>query len=240
MLKYPEPIMLPGRPDLPGVVLFHSFTGSSRDMRLLARDLNAAGYAVSAPIFSGHAEKTPMGPLNYHPADWWREAQTAITTLQRTHRDVAAFGLSMGGNFALRALETMPNVVGGGAFATPLVDGSPYFARTVHRYMAYIERESGQRADGDVAQAIDTQRQALRHFAHAMIGAAGSVHVPVLFAQGGQDSVITPGTALKSLHLFRHAPASLAWYPQADHILTADPRSQAQLSRDVLSFLARL
>ncbi|KRM88395.1 hypothetical protein FD19_GL000689 [Lacticaseibacillus thailandensis DSM 22698 = JCM 13996] len=223
------------------MVLLHSFTGSSRDMRLLANDLNAAGYAVQAPIFSGHADKTPLGPLSFGPDRWLAETQAAVRAMRREYGRVVTFGLSMGGNFALRALETMAGVVAGGAFATPLVDGSPHFARTVHRYMDYIVRESDQQADFGAAQgAIEHQRAALRHLAHLTIAAAPSVHVPVLLAQGGQDTVITPQTALRSLALFRGAPASLAWYPEANHILTADPHSQAQLSRDVLAFLARL
>ena len=39
------------------VLLFHAYTGSPNDVRMLARRLERENYTVLAPMFSGHGTK---------------------------------------------------------------------------------------------------------------------------------------------------------------------------------------
>ncbi|MCF7523307.1 hypothetical protein L3X07_08475 [Levilactobacillus brevis] len=66
------------------MILLHAYSGSSNDMRLLARRLQSENYTVLAPIFSGHATGDPADILRQgSPQQWWQDTQTAIANLRR-------------------------------------------------------------------------------------------------------------------------------------------------------------
>ena len=64
-----QPFTFAGGPQ--AVILLHSYTSSSADVRLLGRDLQRAGYTVYAPVFAGHGQD-PLTVLQAgSPAKWW-------------------------------------------------------------------------------------------------------------------------------------------------------------------------
>lgn len=241
MIRIPSAVEYDGDHSRPGIVLLHSFTGSSRDMKFLAPALNAAGYGVYVPILRGHHDRTVAGPLlGGNPDDWWQDVQAAVTRMRRTYPSVAVFGLSLGGVLAMRAIAELPDVVAGGVMAAPIWQGSPYFTRTVHGYFDYVQYYTGVKADkAALAPAIEEQRGAIRHLAHGVMRDAPTVTKPVFIAQGGKDSVINPETARQTQTHLQNAPTDFHWYPDADHILTVDP-AHKQLEADMIAFLNRL
>ena len=84
MINEPSAISLEGPRRNLGVVLLHSYTGSSRDMKYVAPAINAAGYPVFAPVLRGHRERTFYGPLlGGNPDDWWEDVQAAVRRMHR-------------------------------------------------------------------------------------------------------------------------------------------------------------
>lgn len=53
-VKEPNPIFLENRDTQHAVLLLHSFTGTVRDVKLLATKLNKAGYTCLVPAYRGH------------------------------------------------------------------------------------------------------------------------------------------------------------------------------------------
>lgn len=234
MIRIPHAVEYDGDHTRLGVVLLHSYTGSSRDMKFLAPALNAAGYGVYVPVLRGHHDRTAYGPLlGGNPDDWWVDTQAAVTRMHREYPRVAVFGLSLGGVLALRAVAELDAVVAGGVMAAPIWQGSPYFTRTVHGYFDYVQHFTGVKADkAAMAGAIDDQRAAIRHLAHGVMRDAADIVKPVFIAQGGKDSVIDPETARQTRANLVNADTDFHWYPNADHILTVDP-VHPQLEADI-------
>lgn len=61
MIRKPTPLFFEQGPH--AVILLHAYSGSSNDMRLLARRLESENYTVLAPIFTGHATGDPADIL---------------------------------------------------------------------------------------------------------------------------------------------------------------------------------
>jgi carboxylesterase len=238
LINKPNALELNGtRRDL-GVVLLHSFTGSSRDMKLLGPALNAQGFTVFAPVLRGHHDRSFAGPLlGGNPDDWWEDVQAAVTRVHRECAHVAVFGLSLGGVLAMRAIADLPEVAGGGVMAAPILDGSPIFADTVAGYFDYVARYTQQEIDRNALQpAIRQQNKAIRHFAHGVARKMDGITKPVFIAQGGADQVIDPQTAQRTANALSEAQVDYHFYPHAQHILTVDPVHE-QLEKDITSFL---
>lgn len=221
-----------------GIVLLHSFTGSSRDMKLLGPALNAQGFTVFAPVLRGHHDRSFTGPLlGGNPDDWWADTQAAVARVHRECAHVAVFGLSLGGVLAMRAIADLPVVAGGGVMAAPILDGSPIFADTVAGYFDYVARYTQAEIDRSaLTPAIQQQNQAIRHFAHGVARKMTNIKKPVFIAQGGADQVIDPHTARRTAEALSQTRVDYHLYPQAQHILTVDPVHE-QLEKDINSFL---
>lgn len=121
------------------VLLFHAYTGSSNDVRALARRVERAGYSVYAPMFTGHGTNDPMDILEQTSDVWWQDAKRAIDFLKEEgHTQFAVFGLSMGGLFAMKLLETYPDLfVGGGAFSSHLTQRIQPIFTLILKYCEY-------------------------------------------------------------------------------------------------------
>jgi len=122
------------------VLLLHSFSGTSNDMRLLGRFLERQGYSAYAPMFAGHGTSEPLDILtDGGPDKWWQQTVEAIEFLRSEHKtDIYVFGLSLGAIFATKALEELPEVECGGVFGSPI--NSPSFQEIRNAFMTYAKK----------------------------------------------------------------------------------------------------
>ena len=88
------------------VLLLHGFTGSSADVRMLARYLEKHGYTSHAPHYKGHGVP-PEELIATNPSEWWQDVKNGYNTLKQAgYEEIAVAGLSLGGVFSLKlALE---------------------------------------------------------------------------------------------------------------------------------------
>lgn len=93
------PFRVRGGPD--AVLLVHGFTSGPRSMRPWADALVAAGLTVSLPLLPGHGTTWQDLARTRHTS-WTRAVEREFDFLQRAHRNVFVFGLSMGGALALQ------------------------------------------------------------------------------------------------------------------------------------------
>ncbi len=91
--------------DNQAVLLLHSFTSHTRDMKKVATELNKKGYTCYAPLYSGHGQ-TPEQLLQYNVNDWWQDVIKAYQFLiNEGFQKITVIGLSIGGIFALRLAQ---------------------------------------------------------------------------------------------------------------------------------------
>lgn len=95
----PKPFFLKGGEQ--AVLLLHSFTSNTRDVRKLGKFLNENGFTCIAPIYNGHG-LSPEQLVSTHPIDWWKNVEESYQLLKREgYSQIAVVGISLGGVFAL-------------------------------------------------------------------------------------------------------------------------------------------
>ncbi|MBO1199328.1 alpha/beta fold hydrolase [Staphylococcus simiae] len=111
-IKTPNPVYLSGNNDH-AILLLHSFTGTNRDVKHLATELNKLGYSCYLPNYPGHGLQLPSF-MSYGIDDWWQEVEHAYHFLrQQGYQSISAIGVSLGGLMTLKLAETyeLANIV---------------------------------------------------------------------------------------------------------------------------------
>lgn len=232
-----------------GVVLLHSYTSSSADMRMLARHLEREDYTVYAPVFAGHGGDPLTVLREGSPEKWWADTQLAIRRLRDLHvSQIAVFGLSLGGLLATKALENDPSLIGGGIFASPVTSWGqsnvpqffPKLAADYYRKQGETEEKIQERLAA-IGQLLPQQLAAISQMTKEIDQNLARIHQPFFIGQGGQDEMIDPasGEQLKTKLLAQGTPVDYHYYPQAGHVLTVN-NAHRQLFADVTSFLQKI
>ncbi|MEZ2003360.1 carboxylesterase, partial [Staphylococcus aureus] len=78
-IKTPSPSYLKGT-NGHAILLLHSFTGTNRDVKHLAAELNDQGFSCYAPNYPGHGLLL-KDFMTYNVDDWWEEVEKAYQFL---------------------------------------------------------------------------------------------------------------------------------------------------------------
>ncbi len=243
MIRKPTPLFFEQGPH--AVILLHAYSGSSNDMRLLARRLESENYTVLAPIFTGHATGDPADILrDGSPQKWWQDTRDAIASLRRRgYQQIAIFGLSLGGLFATRALQADSQLVGGGTIASPVV-----FRGQTHVPEAFIQMArttyQQQNLDGPeianrmawIQEHLPAQLTAIQAFTDTTATHLDQVKQPVFIAQGTADQMIDPRSGQWLAEAYPSKQVDFHEYADADHVLTVNAAHHA-LETDILTYL---
>ncbi len=101
------------------VLLIHGLSGTPLEMQYVARMLHRAGYAVSAPHFSGYGYE--KGGQTKEWGEWHKEVVEHFEELKRNYKTVSVCGLCIGAVLALNlAAEKGDEVAGLSLLATTL------------------------------------------------------------------------------------------------------------------------
>ncbi|MCI1974461.1 MAG: alpha/beta fold hydrolase [Limosilactobacillus sp.] len=232
-----------------GVVLLHSYTSSSADVRMLARHLERQNYTIYAPVFTGHG-KDPLTVLQKgSPEEWWSDTQLAIRKLRDLGMTkVAVLGLSLGGLLATKALENDPALAGGGVFASPVTSWGksnvpeffPQLSSAYYQKQKLPSQEITMRIN-EIDQLLPKQLEEISQMTREIDQHLDTIHQPFFIGQGGQDEMIDPhsGEELKARLLAQGTPVDYHYYPQAGHVLTVNS-AHRQLFADVTNFLQKI
>lgn len=225
------------------VLLLHSFSGTSNDMRLLGRFLERSNYSAYAPMFAGHGTAEPLDILEFgSPEKWWQQTQAAIQFLQEQQKtQIYVFGLSLGAIFATKALEEIPEVSGGGVFGSPL--GSTGYRGIKEAFLTYakkvysvqqdlteIEIDSKMRI---VSSKIDAKLTEIRKTSVGVTNQLAEIKRPYFIGQGTNDKLVNPDAATE---VAKDVKTSQLHLYNAGHVLTIN-HAHSQLESDVLNFL---
>lgn len=228
------------------VLLLHAYSGSPNDVRMLARYLEKSEYTVYAPLFTGHGTLAPQDILAQKTETWWEDTKQAIHFLKAEgFSQVAVFGLSMGGIFAVRALAEQPEIIGGGYFCSPISPVENHVPENFERYERYVLKlagESEQEIEETVAALrpnVYQQLAEIQNQAAITEGKLSDIQAPVFLAQAGQDEMIDPAGVYETAKKLADKRVTLQWYPNSKHVITVG-ESRKLLEKDVLEFLENL
>lgn len=230
-----------------GVILLHAYTGSSADVRMIGRALEQAGYSIYLPIFSGHATLNPCDILFQTPRQWQSDVEAAISFMQNQGiTNIAIFGLSLGGVYALNTLtENHPAIIAGGAFCSPVFLNEsqivPNFIAYSQKTLSYSSFSSEEQVQimTSIHELLPKQLQAIQQYGREVGARLNEVKVPVFLAQGAKDEMIPAKSVYETAQALSQTELTLQWYAQSGHVITVD-KQRKELINDLLHFLGKL
>ena len=237
IFREPQPFEYEGTDT--GVVLLHAYTGSPNDMNFMGRALQRAGYGVYAPLFTGHGTIEPMDILTKgNPDIWWAEASAAVSHMTAKYDRVFVFGLSLGGIFAMKALEILPVVTAGGVFSSPILPGKHHLVPGFLKYAQYMNRLAGVPDEStQILAYLPGQLAAIDNFATGVAADLYLVNKPIFIGQAGADELVDGQLAYQLRDALINAPqVDFHWYDNAKHVITVNSAHHA-LQQDVIAFM---
>lgn len=246
--KLPEPFFFEGNEQ--AIILFHAYTGSSNDVRMLGRRLNREGYTVYAPQLTGHATGDMFDLVqDGNPEAWLKDGQMAYDELvKRGYQQIAVFGLSLGGTVATSVILNN-NVVGGGVFNTPVVTDQPITESNVPAsFMALANKTFKQAGHTDEQINQDTPKieteltETLKGIAainHELASRLDELKVPFYIAASGQDELVDPTAGEQFADAIQTVPVSLNSFLSATHVITVGKYHQ-EFEDTVIDYLKSL
>uniref|UniRef100_UPI0030EF0CFD alpha/beta hydrolase n=1 Tax=Macrococcoides caseolyticum TaxID=69966 RepID=UPI0030EF0CFD len=102
-IKAPQTVYFQGNDH--AVLLLHSFTGTTRDMKLIGDALAEADFSYMIPAYPGHGQ--PIETFIQHSImDWWKIVEEAyLQLLAQGFQKISIIGVSLGGLFTLKLVE---------------------------------------------------------------------------------------------------------------------------------------
>lgn len=237
----PKPFYFDSGPQ--AVLLLHSFSGTSNDMRLLGRFLERNNYSVYAPMFAGHGTSEPLDILESgSPTKWWNQTQAAVEFLQDHGKTkIYVFGLSLGAIFATKAIEENSNVVAGGVFGSPLYNQE--FSGIRNAFLTYAKKVYSIQQDLTEVEAyskmrlvnakIDSMLMEIKKTSIGVTEKLAEIKRPYFIGQGTSDKLVNPDAAEL---VARDVKTSQLHLYNAGHVLTIN-KAHSQIESDVLNFL---
>ncbi|MEK0151830.1 alpha/beta hydrolase [Tetragenococcus halophilus] len=229
------------------VIFLHAYSGSPNDVRMLCRFLEKVNYTVYAPMFKGHGTLDPQDILDQEVDAWAQDTQTAIDYLKnKGYKQLAVFGLSMGGIMSMDALTKNDSaIIGGGSFCSPIFktetnvpENFYIYAKNVLNYAGLAQEKINEKLP-KIADGAKKQLKGIESFSESVSKKVSAVKVPVFLAQSGQDRMIDASTVFKTAQALEQSKMTLQWYPQSDHVVTVGPERKV-FERDVLAYLESL
>ncbi|GAA3017252.1 alpha/beta fold hydrolase [Tetragenococcus solitarius] len=229
------------------VILLHAYSGSPNDVHMLCRFLEKANYTVYAPTFSGHATMDPQDILDQEVDTWFQDTQAAIDRLKnKGYKQLAVFGLSMGGIMSMGALTQKDSaIIGGGSFCSPIFQTKTNVPENFYQYAekvlsyADVSKEKLKKKMASIEVESKKQLYEIEHFAENVSKRVSTINVPVFLAQSGKDQMIEPSTVFKTARALAQTKFTLQWYPESGHVVTVGPERK-QFEKDVLAYLESL
>jgi carboxylesterase len=190
-----ETFMLEGGNEV-GILLFHGYTATTTEVRLLAECLHLSGYTISAPLLPGHG--THPDDLNHVKwQDWVSRGEIALEELKQRTKKVFVGGESMGALVALMITARHPEICGVMTFTPGMKVNNLWASPLVALFKKWLPKEK--KEDGlawkgynvfplkgavQLLQMQKVTRKAIRQ-----------IKQPVLVVTGGLDKTITPDSA---------------------------------------------
>lgn len=223
------------------VILFHAYTGTPADVRILANFLHRHHYNVYIPVFKGHEQSDVQAILSATPYEWWQEAQQAVRLVRsKGYSTIAALGLSMGGIMAT-GLAVAQQVEIAGTFCSPVSVQNAQLPGLLTAFMEFAEaslKKQGILLEQvpDLRQQAIEQMAAIQELAASFASQLSIVTGPFYIAQAEQDTLVNPEVSIEMKEKLVNAAVDFHWFEESGHVITVGKQKQ-EFQETVLQFL---
>ncbi|TDM02121.1 alpha/beta fold hydrolase [Macrococcus hajekii] len=236
-LKNPSPIYLKGSDH--AILLLHSFTGTVRDVKELAKRLNAEGFTTYVPSYPGHGLLLEDF-LEYDTDDWWQVVVDSYEFLKSEgHKKVSAVGVSLGGLYTLKLLETYPEIEQGVIMSAPRSKDATSIDYRLEQYGMRLNKMLGMADHENERQLalIKNYSQGTEKFCSMiehLMGNLDKIKSPVLVMYGERDDKSYAESA-QFIHEQLTSQKQLVSLASAGHLMTLG-RGQASTEKYIISY----
>ncbi|MDK7752899.1 MULTISPECIES: alpha/beta hydrolase [Staphylococcus] len=238
-VKEPNPIFLENKSSERAILLLHSFTGTIRDVKLLATKLNKAGFTCYAPSYKGHGLLLES-LMAYDAEDWWQDALEGYQYLQdQGYSNISVCGISLGGILSLKLAEEK-QVASVAVMSTPLSKDDAGLAKRLEFY--------GERMGNLVGlsqEAIQQQMNQIENYAVGFdkfkklvddaMAHLNQISVPIAIKFGEQDEKAYEASANYIYNQIEHEDKEIQGYPTCKHLMTYG-EGHLDVEQDVIAF----
>ena len=244
----PDPIVVSGR--APGVIAFHGFGGTTREIELAATVAGELGLSALARCLPGHGSHArDLAKTRF--ADWVSGAESVYRELAGAGPVIAA-GISMGSLLAAKLAIEHPERVRGLVLLANAAWLNPALAFALRagaglRLPDFLMRKGGSDiTDADARQsqisytadpvhaAIDLERSG-----RALRERLSEVRCPTLILHGALDRVCPVGNAWRVANLLGTSDVRVVILPRSRHIITRDVE-RTHVARELREFYTRI
>lgn len=231
------------------VLLLHAYTSNPVDFFSFANELKRNKYTVYAPTLTGHGTENPDNFLNNGIETYVEDGRKAINFLkEKGYEEIAVFGLSLGGIVSTALIvEDEEQFVAGGTFCSPIMDitednnvdkNFEQLYRKMKSKAGYSEEEV-EELWNDAEQDLEKELKSIQIKIQEMLPEYKEIELPMLVAQGGSDTMISPKHGPAFRDELAKADVNYYFYEDAPHYITVG-RSGRQVLDDFIPFLEEL
>jgi carboxylesterase len=205
------------------VLLFHGFTATTVEVRLLAGYLHKLGYAVSGPLLPGHGS-TPDDLNRVSWKDWVYTAENSYQNLRSNYQNIFVMGESMGGLVALWLTAKHPDVTGLALFAPALRIKNLWQSNFFWPFKKFIYKQNIDEStpwQGLNVVPIHAAAQ-LNRFQGKIRHNLKHVVSPAIIFQGKLDKTINPISSVEVLEGISSVEKELIWLEESSHCILLD------------------
>lgn len=239
-----EPFFIPGGKT--GCLLVHGFTGTPKEMRMLADSLALERYTILAPRLAGHATT-----LSDMPATTWRHwlasVEDGLNLLKGCTTRQVVMGLSMGGVLALLAAARY-DVQAVAAFSAPCSlppDPRAKLLPYITWLMPWVRKGEpdwrnleAQKDHVDYPAYPSPSILQLKKLIDVMVGELPQVKVPAFFVQSRQDHGIPPHSMDTLFAGVSSVDKTRMWVQNSGHVVIREPERE-KIFTELKKFLRR-
>ncbi|KAB7672138.1 alpha/beta hydrolase [Bacillus sp. B1-b2] len=226
------------------VLLLHSFTSNTVDMKKLGSFLNREDYTCYAPLYKGHGYSAEHLILST-PREWWESAEEGYNFLKNEgYQHIAVIGVSLGGLLALKLGQKM-NVTGIVTMSVPYKNEVFSLKKRVLSYAKYYKQSQGKEKD-KISKEIDalevnstSSLLQFKDFIDLTIKGLPQVKQPISIMYGELDNPLYRESANYIYEKVSSLHKRIKGYSNSKHLMTLGQDKDA-IHQDILSFLESL
>lgn len=223
------------------VLLLHSFTSNTIDMKKLGKYLQKNNYSCYAPLYSGHG-LTAEELLTYRPSDWWQDVLNGYQLLKdEGFEKIAVIGLSLGGVFALKVGQEL-EINGVVTMSVPTNREAAFLQKRVFHYAKgykQLEGKNEEQINLEMKRLQNISIDSLIEFQqliNATMNKLGLLTSPIRILYGELDELLYKESAEVIFQSVATNQKTLKGYPNSKHLMTIGTDIN-DVNKDILTFL---
>lgn len=226
------------------VLLLHSFTSNTVDVKKLGSFLNREGYTCFAPLYKGHGHSAEHLILST-PSDWQKSAEEGYNFLKSEgYQHIAVIGVSLGGLLALNISQNM-NVTGIVTMSVPYKGEVYSLKKRVLNYAKnymQLQGKGNQQISEELNQLTAYSTNSLlqfKQFIDSTMEGLSQLEKPISILYGELDEPLYRDSAKYIFAKVSSSHKSIKGYLNSKHLMTLG-QDRDIIHSDILTFLEGL